>query len=157
MRFVAVAQTFENLDRFVDGGLADHDGLEPPLERRVFLDVLAELVERRRADALELAAGQRRLDDVAGVDRAFGRAGADEAGGDDKVVAVLAKDPRWGHIQDVADVDEWTKNEINHFFEHYKDLEPGKSVEGATWVGRAEAEAEIEASRQRLKDQGGQH
>ena len=32
----------------------------------------------------------------------------DEAGGDDKVVAVLAKDPRWDHIQDVGDLDEWT-------------------------------------------------
>ena len=42
------------------------------------LDVLAVLVERRRADALELAARQRRLEDVGGVDRAFGRAGADE-------------------------------------------------------------------------------
>ena len=39
--------------------------------------------------------------------------------------------------------------EIQHFFEVYKDLEPGKSVEGATWVGRNEAEAEIELSRQR--------
>jgi inorganic pyrophosphatase len=36
----------------------------------------------------------------------------------------------------------------------YKDLEPGKSVEGATWAGRSEAEAEIEISRQRLKDAG---
>jgi inorganic pyrophosphatase len=31
----------------------------------------------------------------------------------------------------------------------YKDLEPGKSVEGATFVGRVEAEAEIDASRAR--------
>ena len=35
--------------------------------------------------------------------------------------------------------------EIQHFFEVYKDLEPGKSVEGANWVGRAEAEAEVRA------------
>lgn len=65
---------------------------------------------------------------------------SDEAGGDDKVVAVLAKDPRWARIQDVADVDEWTKNEINHFFEHYKDLEPGKEVDPGGWVGRDQAE-----------------
>ncbi|GAA3988041.1 hypothetical protein GCM10023085_82160 [Actinomadura viridis] len=31
---------------------------------------------------------------------------SDEAGGDDKVVAVLAKDPRWNHIQDVDDIPE---------------------------------------------------
>jgi inorganic pyrophosphatase len=42
--------------------------------------------------------------------------------------------------------------EIQHFFEIYKALEPGKSVEGAAWVGRSEAEAEIERSRQRLLD-----
>jgi inorganic pyrophosphatase len=36
--------------------------------------------------------------------------------------------------------------EIQHFFTVYKDLEPGKSVEGATWVGRVEAEEEIRAS-----------
>ena len=45
--------------------------------------------------------------------------------------------------------------EIQHFFEIYKALEPGKSVEGATWVGRAEAEREIRASYQRAKDRGG--
>ena len=47
---------------------------------------------------------------------------------------------------------EFDRLEIQHFFEVYKDLEPGKSVEGANWVGRVEAEAEIETSRQRLKD-----
>jgi inorganic pyrophosphatase len=47
---------------------------------------------------------------------------------------------------------EFDKLEIQHFFEVYKDLEPGKSVEGATWVGRAEAEAEIEHSLQRLQN-----
>ena len=38
--------------------------------------------------------------------------------------------------------------------EIYKELEPGKSVEGASWAGRADAEAEIDASRQRLHHQG---
>ena len=78
VRFVAIAQTLEDLDGFVDRRFADHHRLEAPFERRVFLDVLAELVERRRADALQFAAGERGLDDVRGVDRAFGRAGADE-------------------------------------------------------------------------------
>jgi inorganic pyrophosphatase len=50
---------------------------------------------------------------------------------------------------------EFDKLEVQHFFEVYKDLEPGKSVEGAHWVGRTEAEAEIHASYQRLKDAGG--
>src|SRR5271166_4144059 len=78
VRFVAVAQAFEDLDGLFDRRLADHDRLEAALERRVLFDVLAELVERRRADALQLAACQRRFDDVARVDRAFGRARADE-------------------------------------------------------------------------------
>ncbi|MBW8750608.1 MAG: inorganic pyrophosphatase, partial [Propionibacteriales bacterium] len=37
----------------------------------------------------------------------------------------------------------------------YKDLEPGKSVEGAEWVGRTEAEAEVRASIERFKQAGG--
>jgi hypothetical protein len=58
--------------------------------------------------------------------------------------------PRQDHLQDIADVSEFDQLEIQHFFEVYKDLEPGKSVEGANWVGRAEAEAEVIASRERL-------
>jgi inorganic pyrophosphatase len=75
----------------------------------------------------------------------------DEAGGDDKVLCVPATDPRWEHLRDVHHVSEYDRLEIQHFFEVYKDLEPGKSVEGATWVGRVEAEAEIVASVERLK------
>ncbi len=76
----------------------------------------------------------------------------DEAGGDDKVLCVPATDPRWEHLRDINHVSEYDRLEIQHFFEVYKDLEPGKSVEGATWVGRVEAEQEIKASVQRLKD-----
>jgi inorganic pyrophosphatase len=76
----------------------------------------------------------------------------DEAGGDDKVLCVPATDPRMEHMRDIHHVSEFDRLEIQHFFEVYKDLEPGKSVEGATWVGRVEAEAEIVASRQRLLD-----
>ena len=49
---------------------------------------------------------------------------------------------------------EFDRLEIQHFFEVYKDLEPGKSVEGATWVGRTEAEAEIHASWKRFDEAG---
>jgi inorganic pyrophosphatase len=73
----------------------------------------------------------------------------DEKGGDDKVLCVPAQDPRVAHMRDIEDVPEFDRLEIQHFFEVYKDLEPGKSVEGATWVGRAEAEAEIDESRRR--------
>ena len=73
----------------------------------------------------------------------------DEKGGDDKVLAVPADDPRI-IATELDDVPPHLLLEIQHFFETYKDLEPGKSVEGATWVGRVAAEAEIEASRRRL-------
>ncbi|HXX91839.1 MAG TPA: inorganic diphosphatase [Acidimicrobiales bacterium] len=67
----------------------------------------------------------------------------DEKGPDDKVITVPARDPRLAHLQELADLPEFERLEIQHFFEIYKDLEPGKSVEGATWAGRQEAEAEI--------------
>ena len=50
-----------------------------------------------------------------------------------------------------------TLMEIEHFFTVYKDLEPGKSVEGATWTGREEAEAEIKASIERAKGTSYEH
>ncbi len=80
----------------------------------------------------------------------------DDAGGDDKILCVPATDPRQVHLQDITDVAEFDRGEIQHFFETYKDLEPGKFVEkGSLWVGREEAEAEIQASFQRFKDNGG--
>jgi inorganic pyrophosphatase len=81
----------------------------------------------------------------------------DEAGGDDKVLCVPAGDPRQEHLRDIHHVPEFDRLEIQHFFEVYKDLEPGKSVEGATWVGRSDAEREIQNSRQRFLDAGGHH
>ncbi|MDP4586078.1 MAG: inorganic diphosphatase [Microbacteriaceae bacterium] len=68
----------------------------------------------------------------------------DDGGSDAKVIAVLEKDPRWAHIQDIDDIPEFTKKEIEHFFEHYKDLEPGKWVKTEGWQGRAEAEQIVE-------------
>ena len=79
----------------------------------------------------------------------------DEAGGDDKLLCVPSTDPRVEHLRDIHHVSEFDRLEIQHFFEVYKDLEPGKSVEGADWVGRTDAEAEIERSYKRFKDQGG--
>jgi inorganic pyrophosphatase len=75
----------------------------------------------------------------------------DEHGGDDKVLCVPAGDHRWDHIQDIEDVPAHELDVIKHFFVHYKDLEPGKFVNAADWVGRAEAEAEVERSIERFK------
>ena len=75
---VALADAEEDVDRLLERRLLDHHRLEAALQGGVALDVLAVLVERGRADALQLAARQRWLEDVRGVDGAFGRAGADE-------------------------------------------------------------------------------
>ncbi len=74
----------------------------------------------------------------------------DEKGSDDKVLCVAATDPRMAHLREITDVSEFDRLEIQHFFEVYKALEPGKEVETAKWVGRDEAYAEIETSRDRL-------
>jgi inorganic pyrophosphatase len=76
----------------------------------------------------------------------------DEHGPDEKVLCVPAHDPRWAGVQDIDDVPAFDRLEFTHFFEVYKDLEPGKSVEGSHWEGREQAYAEIEASRRRVAD-----
>jgi inorganic pyrophosphatase len=72
----------------------------------------------------------------------------DDKGGDDKLLCVPAADVRHEHLRDIHHLPEFERLEIQYFFEVYKDLEPGKSVEGARWAGRAEAE--VLASRRRL-------
>ena len=69
---IALAQAAQDADRLLDRRLVDEDRLEAPLERRVLLDVLAVFVERRRADRVQLAPGEHRLEQVGGVHRALG-------------------------------------------------------------------------------------
>ena len=59
-------------------GSADEDRLEAPRQRRVLFDMLAVFVERGRADAMQFAARQRRLQQVGRIHRAVGLAGADQ-------------------------------------------------------------------------------
>ena len=75
----------------------------------------------------------------------------DEKGPDDKVICVPFDDPRQEHLRDIHHLGEFDRLEIQHFFTVYKDLEPGKSVEGATWTGRVEAEEEIRESFKRAE------
>ncbi len=65
----------------------------------------------------------------------------DEAGIDTKIIAVPTKkvDPFLKHIEDISDLDETTKNKIQHFFNHYKELEPGKWVKTKNFLGKDEA------------------
>lgn len=75
----------------------------------------------------------------------------DEMGGDDKVLCIPTADTRRDHLTNLDEVPDYLLLEVEHFFTVYKDLEPGKSVEGATWVGRKEAEKEVIASTERAK------
>jgi inorganic pyrophosphatase len=71
----------------------------------------------------------------------------DEKGLDDKVLCVPAGDPRMAHLRDIEDVPTFDRLEIQHFFEVYKELEPGKSVQAEAWADRVAAEAQVEACR----------
>ena len=74
----ALAQAAEDRDRVLDGRRIDGHRLEAALQGRVLLDVLAVLVERGGADAVQLAAREHGLEQVARVRRALGLAGADD-------------------------------------------------------------------------------
>ena len=65
----------------------------------------------------------------------------DEAGGDEKLIAVPAPKltQRYAHIETYTDLPPITLDQIEHFFAHYKDLEPGKWVKITGWRGADEA------------------
>ena len=95
MGLVALLQAAQDGDGVLDARLADEDLLEASLEGGVLLDVLAVLVEGRRADEAQLAAGEQRLEHVARVHGALaGGAGTDHRvqlvdEGDDLAAGVL--------------------------------------------------------------------
>jgi inorganic pyrophosphatase len=78
----------------------------------------------------------------------------DDKGIDDKVLCVPLTDPEWSHLEKLEDVSKQLRDEIQHFFSIYKDLER-KKVKVDGWYSRDEALAEIEASRRRFADNGG--
>jgi inorganic pyrophosphatase len=69
----------------------------------------------------------------------------DEAGGDSKLVAVPIDKilPIYKHWQKLEDMAPERLAQIQHFFEHYKDLEPGKWVKVLGWGGIDDAKQEI--------------
>ncbi len=72
----------------------------------------------------------------------------DAKGDDDKIVCVPFEDPHWEAVEDLGDLPPQLRNEIEHFFQIYKNLE-GETVEVEDWYGREAALEEIEASRRR--------
>jgi inorganic pyrophosphatase len=79
----------------------------------------------------------------------------DDAGPDAKVLCVPAGDPRWASVADMSDLPAFLVDEIEHFFEVYKVLEPEKRSSVRGWEGVAAAEAEIEACRRRYAEGDG--
>ena len=73
----------------------------------------------------------------------------DDAGPDAKVLCVPEGDPRWEHVRDLAGVPAQMLDEIEHFFEVYKMLEPGKHSTTRGYEGPEAAWAEIIAARER--------
>lgn len=75
----------------------------------------------------------------------------DEKGPDAKLLCVPTSDPIWNSFTDLSQVNEHLKNEIEHFFQVYKDLEKKKvGIEG--WDSREQALKIIKESQQRYLD-----
>ncbi|MGB5344901.1 MAG: inorganic diphosphatase [Woeseia sp.] len=77
----------------------------------------------------------------------------DNAGQDEKILAVPSPHltRRWEHVKNYSDLPEITLQQIEHFFEHYKDLEPGKWVKIGDWFGADKAEELIVTAIERAK------
>ncbi|RIK84956.1 MAG: inorganic diphosphatase [Hyphomicrobiales bacterium] len=77
----------------------------------------------------------------------------DNAGRDEKVIAVPSPhlSRRYENVHEHSDLPEITLQQIEHFFEHYKDLEPGKWVKIGDWRGAGEARRMIVEAIERAK------
>ncbi len=98
MRLVALLETTQDRDRVLGRGLLDEHRREAALERGVLFDVLAVLIQCRRADAAQLAAGQHRLEEIRRVDCSLGSAGPD-----DRVQLVDEEDHPAGALPDLGE------------------------------------------------------
>ena len=77
----------------------------------------------------------------------------DNSGEDEKIIAVPSRHltMRYDRIEDYTDLPDITIHQIQHFFEHYKDLEPGKWVKIVRWGDKAEAHRLIHEGIERAK------
>src|SRR5438067_13604987 len=77
----------------------------------------------------------------------------DEAGGDEKLLAVpeAATSPYYADVMEGEDLPDIVRRQIEHFFTHYKDLEPQKWVRVGIWGDRDEAHRVIRESLARAK------
>jgi inorganic pyrophosphatase len=79
----------------------------------------------------------------------------DEAGGDEKILAVPATrlTRRYEKVHNYTDLPEITIQQVQHFFEHYKDLEKSKWVKGIGWGDAEEARSLIVTAMERFANQ----
>jgi inorganic pyrophosphatase len=75
----------------------------------------------------------------------------DDKGPDAKIICVAAGDPRWEGVVEIEDVPEMLRAEIEHFFEVYKMLEPGKHTNTRGYEGTDAAWTEIEEALARYR------
>ncbi len=77
----------------------------------------------------------------------------DDGGGDEKVIAVpsLKLTRRYERVRNYTDLPDITLQQIQHFFEHYKDLEPGKWVKIHHWGDADEARRLIVEAMERAR------
>ncbi|WP_430913308.1 inorganic diphosphatase [Methylobacterium sp. sgz302541] len=80
----------------------------------------------------------------------------DNAGEDEKIIAVPSRNltMRYDRIENYTDLPDITLSQIQHFFEHYKDLEPGKWVKVVRWGDKLEAHRLILEGIERAKTKG---
>jgi inorganic pyrophosphatase len=74
---------------------------------------------------------------------------SDEKGPDEKLLCVPLADPSFDRVRDIHDVNTELRDEIEHFFQRYKELEPSKRTETRGWGNRSEAAAILQAARDR--------
>lgn len=67
--------------------------------------------------------------------------------GDDKVIAVPVKDPRWDDVKDLGDINKHTLKEMEHFYSTYKTIQ-NKEVTVSGFEGKTAAEAAFEKGRE---------
>ncbi|MEP2947149.1 MAG: inorganic diphosphatase [Lentilitoribacter sp.] len=77
----------------------------------------------------------------------------DNSGEDEKIIAVPSTEltKRYDNVNDISDMPEITLQQIEHFFEHYKDLEPGKWVKIGDWQNSDRAKELIVTAIERAK------
>jgi inorganic pyrophosphatase len=77
----------------------------------------------------------------------------DESGPDAKLLCVPVDDPRWSDTVDIDDLPRHLLDEISHFFDVYKDLEPDKNTDVRGWEDSESAESVLASAQERYRAQ----